>query len=171
MLDLLCSGPQALAHLEAIRAVRSITRVHVWGRKPARAAAVASAVAAASGLPVRVCESAQEAVAEADIVCTLTSAQAAVLEGAWLKPGAPLRAPQREGGGIGGALGLGMVQRGLGWSWEVVLVLLLRQLSALSRVGRAGERRGCVHAYAPRARHCGVCLPCNLCVLHALPFT
>jgi len=74
-------------------------------------------------------------------------------------------------GGIGGALGLGMVQGGLGWSWEVVLVLLLRQLSALSRVGRAGERRGCVHACAPRARHCGVCLPCNSCVLHALPFT
>ena len=101
-------GPQALAHLEAIRAVRSITRVHVWGRDPARAAAVASAVAAAAGLPVRVCESAQEAVAEADIVCTLTSAQAAVLEGGWLKPGAHVRATRLKAGRlgkIGGGLG------------------------------------------------------------------
>ena len=113
MLDLLCPGPQALAHLEAIRAVRSITRVHVWGRNPARAAAVASAVAAAAGLPVRVCESAQEAVAEADIVCTLTSAQAAVLEGGWLKPGAHVRTTWLEGGEIGGALSLGMV-----WAWS-----------------------------------------------------
>ena len=106
-------GPQALAHLEAIRAVRSITRVHVWGRDPARAAAVASAVAAATGLPVRVCGSAQEAVAEADIVCTLTSAQAAVLEGGWLKPGAHVRTTWLEGGEIGGALSLGMV-----WAWS-----------------------------------------------------
>ena len=120
MLDLLCSGPQALAHLEAIRAVRSITRVHVWGRKPARAAAVASAVAAASGLPVRVCESAQEAVAEADIVCTLTSAQAAVLEGAWLKPGAHVRATLLEGGEIGGDWGSVGSGHGPGWSGVVL---------------------------------------------------
>ena len=107
MLDLLFPGPQALAHLEAICAVRSITRVHVWGRNPARAAAVASAVAAAAGLPVqpgllvRVCGSAQEAVAEADIVCTLTSAHAAVLEGGWLKPGAHVRATRLKAGRSG----------------------------------------------------------------------
>ena len=56
--------------------MRNITRVHLWGRNPARAAAVAEAVAEAGGPPVRVCASAQEAVTEADIVCTLTSAQA-----------------------------------------------------------------------------------------------
>ena len=75
--------------------MRTITRVHLWGRNPARAAAVAEAVAEADGPPVRVCASAREAVAEADIVCTLTSAQAsqaAVLEGGWLKPGAHVNA-------------------------------------------------------------------------------
>ena len=44
--------------------------------------------------------------------------------------------------------------------------MLLSRLSTLSRVGHAGERRGCVHAHAPRARHGGVCLPCHLCVQH-----
>ena len=68
------------------------SRACTCGGATARAAAVAAAAAALVGVPVRVCETAREAVSEADIVCTLTSAQAPVLEGAWLKPGAHVNA-------------------------------------------------------------------------------
>jgi len=97
VLALLGTGPQALAHFEAIRAVRTITAVHVWGRNAARAAAVAKAIGGcggegSGGVPALVFESAQACVAEADIVCTLTSATVPVLEGAWLKRGAHVNA-------------------------------------------------------------------------------
>ena len=45
---LLGTGPQALAHFEAISAVRQLARVHVWGRNAANAAHVALASQASS---------------------------------------------------------------------------------------------------------------------------
>jgi ornithine cyclodeaminase len=42
------------------------------------------------GLPVRAAGSAREAVAEADVVCTVTAASEPVLLGAWVRPGTHL---------------------------------------------------------------------------------
>ena len=89
VLALIGTGEQALAHYAAIAAVRTITRVHVWGRTPANAARVAAAI---HDVPVATFASAEAAVAEADIVCTLTSAHAPVLRGAWLRPGTHVNA-------------------------------------------------------------------------------
>jgi ornithine cyclodeaminase/alanine dehydrogenase-like protein (mu-crystallin family) len=62
------TGEQARRHVEAIREVRAIGRVTIWGRDAARAAALAASVGAETSASV------EEAVAEADIVCTVTAA-------------------------------------------------------------------------------------------------
>jgi alanine dehydrogenase len=85
-LAILGSGTQAGVHLEAMRAVRDIREVRVWSRTPGHARAFAERHG------VRWAATAREAVEGADIVCTVTGAQAPVLEGAWLAPGAHVNA-------------------------------------------------------------------------------
>ncbi len=86
-LALLGSGVQARTHLEAIGLVRPITRVRVWSRTTAHAAAFATWAGRVHGTSIEVCESAADAVRGADIVCTVTSAREPVLRGEWLEPG------------------------------------------------------------------------------------
>ncbi len=86
-LALLGSGVQARTHLEAIALVRPITRVRVWSRTAAHAAAFATWAGRARGASVEVCASAADAVRGADVVCTVTSAREPVLRGDWLEPG------------------------------------------------------------------------------------
>lgn len=85
-LGLLGYGEQAHTHLEAIRLVRPIRRVYVWGRNSERAAQFAREAERAFGLEVVPTERAETA-ATADIVCTTTAASDPVLAGAWLQPG------------------------------------------------------------------------------------
>jgi ornithine cyclodeaminase len=89
-LAILGYGEQAATHARAIGKVRPLTAIEVWGRSPARAEAFAARVAAELGLDVRAQASAEAAVAEADIICTVTSAQEPVLEGRWVRPGTHL---------------------------------------------------------------------------------
>ena len=86
-LAIIGTGEQAARHVHAMRAVRDIAHVTVWGRDPARAADFAAGIARATGLPVITAPGAAEAIAGADIVCTATSAKAPVLAGSALEPG------------------------------------------------------------------------------------
>lgn len=86
-LAIIGTGEQAARHIHAMRAVRDIDHVTVWGRDPARAGEFASKIAAETGLSVVIASSAAEAVAGADIVCTATSAKDPVLAGSALEPG------------------------------------------------------------------------------------
>ena len=90
-LALLGAGVQARAHLEAVAAVRTLRRVRVWNHKPDTADAFV-AWAGEQGYEVESCTTAREAVAGADIVCTVTSSREPVLEGDWLEPGAHVNA-------------------------------------------------------------------------------
>lgn len=72
--------------IEAHAAVRPIRRVTIWGRNPAKAAAVAARWQG-KGLDVSATEDRATAVAEADIVSTATLARDPVIEGDWLRPG------------------------------------------------------------------------------------
>jgi ornithine cyclodeaminase/alanine dehydrogenase-like protein (mu-crystallin family) len=79
-LAILGTGTQGKSHLEAMHAVRSFERVVVWsasGRSLDGAESVASA---------------EDAVRDADVVCTVTSSAQPVVEHAWLKPGAHVNA-------------------------------------------------------------------------------
>ncbi|QOY87669.1 ornithine cyclodeaminase family protein [Paludibaculum fermentans] len=84
-LAILGSGEQAGTHIQAIAQVRKLESIRIWGRSPARAAALAERTEAAC--PVLPAASVEEAVADADIVCTVTSSAEPILQGRCLKPG------------------------------------------------------------------------------------
>lgn len=89
-LALLGTGEQAQTHARAISKVRTLESIVVWGRSPARAQAFADRMSAELNLPVVTAAAVREAVAAADIVCTLTSASEPILRGAWVRPGTHL---------------------------------------------------------------------------------
>lgn len=91
-LAILGSGVQAGTHLEAIRAVRPVSRVYVWSRTRQRAQAFVKRCADPSRFEMTVTASAEEAVRSADIVCTTTGAHEPVLHGRWLAEGAHVNA-------------------------------------------------------------------------------
>jgi len=81
-LAILGYGEQARRHLAAIREVRDIERVTVWGRDPAKARAFGGIA----------CGSVEEAVAGADIICTVTAAAEPILRAEWVADGAHINA-------------------------------------------------------------------------------
>jgi ornithine cyclodeaminase len=89
-LAILGTGVQAEHHLRAMRAVRSIKRVAVWGRTPENAQAFAARHRGSAGIEIVAVTDARTAVEPADIVCTVTASPTPILEGSWLKPGAHL---------------------------------------------------------------------------------
>ncbi len=80
-------GEQAATHARAIRRVRDLQSIMVWGRSSERAQAFAQKTCAELSLPVAAARNVREAVAEADIVCTVTSATEPILKGEWVRPG------------------------------------------------------------------------------------
>jgi len=86
-LALLGYGEQAQTHARAMARVRKIESVAVWGRSPERARAFAERMQAELGVPVTAAENAKQAVAEADMVCTVTSASEPIVKGEWIGAG------------------------------------------------------------------------------------
>jgi ornithine cyclodeaminase/alanine dehydrogenase-like protein (mu-crystallin family) len=86
-LALLGYGEQASTHARAISKVRNLESITVWGRSFDRARAFAEGTQNELGIPVNAASSAQGAVADADIICTLTASSDPILHGAWLRPG------------------------------------------------------------------------------------
>ncbi len=89
-LAILGYGEQAATHARAVGKVRDIERITIWGRSPYRAQALAEQLQAELNIPVASARTAEEAVAEADIICTVTSAVEPILKGAWVRPGTHL---------------------------------------------------------------------------------
>lgn len=88
------SGVQARTQLEAICCVRDIERVWVHSPNRQHAQAFADDMAGHNGVPhaVQVAESADEAVREADIICTATTSHQPVFDGRRLRPGCHINA-------------------------------------------------------------------------------
>jgi ornithine cyclodeaminase/alanine dehydrogenase-like protein (mu-crystallin family) len=91
-LAVLGAGTQARAHLRALAGVRAFERVWVHAPTTAHAEEVAAQASAAGLGGVAVAASARDALRDADVVVTVTSAREPVLRRAWLKPGAHLNA-------------------------------------------------------------------------------
>lgn len=89
-LAILGYGEQAQTHLRALRHVRPLDHVTVWGRSPDRAGAFAARMAAETGLPVVPAADVESAVGHADIICTVSGAEEPILKGAWVRPGTHL---------------------------------------------------------------------------------
>jgi ornithine cyclodeaminase len=81
-LAILGYGEQARRHLEAIRHVRRIERVTIWGRDFAKARAFGGIA----------CETVEEAVADADIICAVSAAHEPILRSEWVADGAHVNA-------------------------------------------------------------------------------
>jgi ornithine cyclodeaminase len=86
-LAILGYGEQAATHARAIGKVRDLESIAIWGRSPERASAFAERMQAELAVPVSSATTVQEAVAKADVVCTVTSAAEPILKGAWVRPG------------------------------------------------------------------------------------
>lgn len=86
------TGYQARTQLEAVAAVRRLTRVRAFGRDAERRAKFCREMSERVGLSVEAAKSSEDAVRGADIVITATSATQVVLEGAWLHPGMHINA-------------------------------------------------------------------------------
>ena len=91
-LALVGSGVEARTHLEAMLAVRALKRIRVASKTFERAKSFADRESKRHGVTVTPCPSVEEAVAGADIVCTVTSSREPVVRGAWLAPGAHVNA-------------------------------------------------------------------------------
>jgi ornithine cyclodeaminase len=91
-LAIIGSAVQARTHFNAIPLVRPITRVRIWSRSRASADAFAAWARARSDLVIDVFDTAKDAVAGADIICTATASNTPVLQGAWITPGAHINA-------------------------------------------------------------------------------
>jgi ornithine cyclodeaminase len=89
---ILGSGTQARSHLEAMLAVRDVRSVRVWSRNEGHARAFADWASEARGVRIEAAPTAEDALREADLVCTTTSAREPVLLGEWLRPGTHVNA-------------------------------------------------------------------------------
>jgi ornithine cyclodeaminase len=89
-LALLGYGEQAETHAQAVCKVRDIESIVVWGRSPERARNFAERMQAELDLPFTTAANVERAVAEADIICTVTSAPEPILKGEWVRPGTHL---------------------------------------------------------------------------------
>lgn len=94
VLGVIGSGTQARTQLEAVCAVREIDRVAVYSRTRAHAERFAAEMRGREGVPeeIVVAESAGQAVEDADIVCTATSASSPVLRRNEVRRGTHLNA-------------------------------------------------------------------------------
>lgn len=86
-LAILGTGHQAESHIVALSLVRAFETIRVWGRDHERAEAFVNRMVEKTGYRIESVSSAQQAVADADVVCTVTSASEPILRGAWLSPG------------------------------------------------------------------------------------
>ncbi|MCS6919641.1 MAG: ornithine cyclodeaminase family protein [Fimbriimonadales bacterium] len=89
---ILGAGEQAETQLQAVCAVRPIQQAFVFSRTPDKREAFAQRMRDLLGIPVQPCETVEQAVSEADVICAITTAREPILTGALLKPGMHLNA-------------------------------------------------------------------------------
>ena len=89
-LAILGYGEQAATHARAISKVRDLEAISVWGRSPERARAFAERMQAELATPVATAITVEEAVSQADIICTVTAASEPILQGKWVRAGTHL---------------------------------------------------------------------------------
>lgn len=92
ILGVIGAGLQGRSHLWAISTVRPIRLVKVFDALPERALRYKDDMEKRFGLHVDVCDTAEIAVRNSDVVVTVTTSKTPVVHGAWLKEGAHINA-------------------------------------------------------------------------------
>lgn len=91
------SGSQAGTQLAAVCAARPIEQAFVFSRTAEKREAFATKMSAELGISVQACESSDDAVANADVVCTITNSREPVIDGSKLRPGTHVNAAGSNG--------------------------------------------------------------------------
>ncbi len=89
-LAILGSGVQAVTHLDAMAAVRTLRRVRVYSRNAANVARFIKDTAGRHGVTAEAVDSVEAALLGADLICTVTSARQPIVERRWVADGAHL---------------------------------------------------------------------------------
>ncbi|HEY1870565.1 MAG TPA: ornithine cyclodeaminase family protein [Chitinophagaceae bacterium] len=92
VLAIIGSGEQAKRHIESMLLVRNISQVNVWSRNKQNAVTLGEKISERYNIQIVAYENAQQAVENADIICTVTSSPQPVVFGTWLKSGAHINA-------------------------------------------------------------------------------
>jgi alanine dehydrogenase len=92
MLGIVGAGVQARAHIQALSRVRKIERIKIYSPSGASAAGVKKDMEPTVKIAIDVAGSAEEAVREADLVVTATTAKEPTVKPEWLKAGAHINA-------------------------------------------------------------------------------
>ncbi|MCY3935980.1 MAG: ornithine cyclodeaminase family protein [Chloroflexi bacterium] len=91
-LAIIGSGVQARSHLAALMADRTLRRIQVWSRNPIHAQRFAQQAGGRHRITIEIAASVEEAVTQADIICTTTSAAEPILKGDWVQSGTHINA-------------------------------------------------------------------------------
>ena len=91
-LAIIGAGAQGRSHLEACMCVRNIKEVSVYDISDEAAKRYAAEMTDKFGIPLKVTASVQEAVKDADIICTVTPSKEPYLKPEWIKEGAHINA-------------------------------------------------------------------------------
>jgi len=84
---ILGTGVQARTHVDAMKAVRPVREVRIWGRDAGKAKRLAQELSSSTGLRVTAHPDPSE-VAACDLICSVTGATQPILKGDWVRPGA-----------------------------------------------------------------------------------
>jgi len=88
ILAILGTGEQAWHHACALPVVRPFDEIRIWGRSPDRARALAEKISERTGIACASYGDVAGAVAEADVICTVTGAAEPILTAGMVSPGA-----------------------------------------------------------------------------------
>lgn len=88
---ILGTGEQALSHVRIFSQLFGITRFTIWGRNP-DAVERFIAEAGEEGATLQGAATVADAVADADVICTVTSASEPILKSEWVRPGTHINA-------------------------------------------------------------------------------
>jgi ornithine cyclodeaminase len=91
-LAILGTGEQAATHARAISKVRALESITIWGRSVERAHTLAATLSAELNLPIEATDTVEQAVVDADIICTVTAASEPILKSEWVQPGTHINA-------------------------------------------------------------------------------
>ena len=86
------AGTQAITHLDALAVGMRPKRIVLWARRPEQARELAERYGTSLGVAIEIAESIRAAVAEADVICTTTSAREPIIERGWLRDGTHINA-------------------------------------------------------------------------------
>ncbi len=92
LLAIIGSGEQAERHIESISLVRKIKQINLWSRNEKNAEKLAKKIPDHNKISISIQNNAEEAVKNADIICTLTSSAQPVVMGDWISGGTHINA-------------------------------------------------------------------------------